>query len=117
MVISIDGEPQPPRRGLRECLDPAVRIPQKSAPVLRKNAKLISEPFLAANRMPLAGKMLGCADLALVYGKASSLSPFPGAFRAFLVTVLEPQEIGSPLLRQGLRFGPAPCGDPGMVTG
>jgi hypothetical protein len=59
--------------------------------------------------------MLGCADFALVYGKAGGLSPFPRAFRAFLIGILEPQEIGPPLPRQGLRFGLSPGGHPAMV--
>src|ERR1700676_3676033 len=56
-----------------------------------------------------------CADLALVYGKGSGLSPFRRAFWAFLALGPGHPEIGPPRPRQGLGLGLAPGCDPGMV--
>src|ERR1700737_3997355 len=56
-----------------------------------------------------------CADLALVYGKGSGLSPFRRAFWAFLALGSGPPEIGPPRPRQGLGLGLAPGRDPGMI--
>src|SRR5258708_26218458 len=56
-----------------------------------------------------------CADLALVYGKGSGLSPFRRVFWTFLALGPGDQEIGPPRPRQGFGLGPAPGRDPGMV--
>src|ERR1700738_4692226 len=56
-----------------------------------------------------------CAELALVYGKGSGLSPFRRAFWAFLALGSGPPEIGPPRPRQGLGLGLAPGRDPGLI--
>src|SRR5664279_1023312 len=56
-----------------------------------------------------------CADLALVYGKDSALSPFRRVFWAFLVGLDDPK-IRPTRFCQGLSLGPAPRRNPGMVA-
>src|ERR1700737_1599437 len=58
-----------------------------------------------------------CADLALVYGKGSRLSPIRRVFWAFSTPGLGPPEVRPPRPRQGLGLGLPPGRDPGVVAG
>src|SRR4051794_5142045 len=114
IIISIGGAPQPQRRGLTRVSRSCGAYSAKAGTGLAEERAFDFRAFPRGKPDATCRKMLGCADLALLYGKAGGLSPFPGAFRAFLVAVLRPQEIGPPLARQRLRFGPAPGDDPGV---
>src|SRR5204863_832242 len=69
---------------------PVARIPQKWAPVLRKeNAQFNEfEHFLAANRMPLCRKMLGARIWRSYTAKAAACHPSVVFFGGFWPLVL-----------------------------
>src|SRR5580704_4651424 len=112
--------PSQKERGLRGVfVYPVARIPQKWAPVLRKEYAPFQrfEHFLAANRNATLPENARCADLALVYGKGCRLSPVRRVFWTFLALFPGRPEIRPPRFGQGLGLGLTPGRDPGMVAG
>src|SRR5436190_18469049 len=75
---------------------PVARIPQKWAPVLRKEHAQFNkfEHFLAANRMPLCRKMLGARIWRSYTAKAAACHPSVVLFGGFWPLVLATRRSG-----------------------